>query len=82
MDNEKAISVLNGLIETCKDGEQGFKAAAEGVPIRTRRCFNSFAAACRMARELQAEVAGSAAIREVRERRGRRSSGWINIKSP
>ena len=29
MNNDKAISVLNNLIETCKDGEYGFKTAAE-----------------------------------------------------
>ncbi len=31
MTNENAISTLNGLIETCKDGQNGFKEAAEGV---------------------------------------------------
>ena len=30
MNNDKAISTLNNLIETCKDGEQGFRTAAEG----------------------------------------------------
>ena len=29
--NDEVISLLNSLIETCKDGEQGFKEAAEGV---------------------------------------------------
>lgn len=29
--SEEAISTLNGLISTCKDGEAGFKDAAEGV---------------------------------------------------
>lgn len=29
--NEKVISILNGLIETCKDGQEGFKTAAENV---------------------------------------------------
>jgi uncharacterized protein (TIGR02284 family) len=29
--NEDFISLLNNLIETCKDGEEGFKEAAEGV---------------------------------------------------
>jgi len=29
--NDEVISTLNGLIETCKDGQQGFKEAAEGV---------------------------------------------------
>jgi hypothetical protein len=31
MDNDTLISTLNGLIETCKDGEQGFRTAAEGL---------------------------------------------------
>lgn len=30
-DNEKVISILNNLIETCKDGQEGFKTAAENV---------------------------------------------------
>lgn len=29
--NDEVISVLNGLIETCKDGQEGFKTAAEGI---------------------------------------------------
>jgi uncharacterized protein (TIGR02284 family) len=31
MANEDTISTLNNLIETCKDGQEGFKQAAEGV---------------------------------------------------
>jgi uncharacterized protein (TIGR02284 family) len=31
MTNDDAISTLNSLIETCKDGQYGFKEAAEGV---------------------------------------------------
>ena len=30
-DNKDAVSVLNDLIETCKDGQQGFQTAAEKV---------------------------------------------------
>src|SRR3954452_112554 len=30
-DNDDVISTLNGLIETCKDGQEGFREAAEGV---------------------------------------------------
>lgn len=29
--NDEVISTLNGLIETCRDGQEGFKQAAEGV---------------------------------------------------
>jgi uncharacterized protein (TIGR02284 family) len=28
---EQAVSTLNSLIETCRDGQEGFKTAAEGV---------------------------------------------------
>lgn len=31
MADDNTISTLNGLIETCKDGQEGFKQAAEGV---------------------------------------------------
>jgi len=31
INNDEVISTLNGLIETCRDGQQGFKEAAEGV---------------------------------------------------
>jgi uncharacterized protein (TIGR02284 family) len=30
-DNKEIISVLNDLIATCKDGEQGFREASEGI---------------------------------------------------
>jgi hypothetical protein len=29
--NKEAISVLNDLIETCKDGQEGFKTCAEDI---------------------------------------------------
>ncbi|HJQ71677.1 MAG TPA: PA2169 family four-helix-bundle protein [Blastocatellia bacterium] len=31
MDNDKVISILNGLIETCRDGQNGFQEAAENA---------------------------------------------------
>jgi uncharacterized protein (TIGR02284 family) len=31
IDNEHVIATLNHLIETCKDGQQGFQTAADGV---------------------------------------------------
>jgi len=31
VDNDKVISILNGLIETCRDGQNGFLEAAENV---------------------------------------------------
>jgi uncharacterized protein (TIGR02284 family) len=31
MTNDEVISLINGLIEVCKDGQEGFKSAAEGI---------------------------------------------------
>jgi len=84
METDKVISVLNGLIETCKDGEQGFKTAAEGLKdSQVRSLFEQYSRQRgEMARELQAEVrrlggdpekSGSLA--------GAAHRGWINIKS-
>jgi uncharacterized protein (TIGR02284 family) len=58
METEKVISILNGLIETCKDGEQGFKAAAERLrDPQVRSLFEQYSRQRgEMARELQAEV--------------------------
>jgi len=84
MDNDKVISTLIGLIETVKDGEYGFKTAADGLQDpQVKPLFNQYSRQrAEMARELQAEVrrlggdpekAGSVA--------GAAHRGWINIKS-
>jgi uncharacterized protein (TIGR02284 family) len=84
MDSDKVISTLNGLIETVKDGEFGFKTAAEGMQdLQVRSLFQQYSRQrAEMARELQSEVrrlggdpekSGSAA--------GAAHRGWINIKS-
>ena len=31
MDNDEVVSTLNDLIETCKDGEEGFRTCAEDI---------------------------------------------------
>jgi uncharacterized protein (TIGR02284 family) len=84
MDAEKAIATLNGLIETCKDGELGFRTAAEGLQDpQARSLFQQYSRQrAEMVRELQDEVrrlggdpekGGSIA--------GAAHRGWINIKS-
>lgn len=84
MDNDQVISVLNGLIETCKDGEYGFKTAADGLgDVQIRSLFQQYSRQrSDMARELQGEVrrlggdpdkTGSVV--------GAAHRGWINIKS-
>ena len=82
--NDQAISVLNNLIETCKDGEQGFRTAAESLKSpETKAKFLEYARQRgEMARQLQAEVrklggdpekTGSVTASVHR--------GWIDIKS-
>ena len=39
MDNDKAISTLNDLIETCRDGQNGFKEAAENIKDADLKSF-------------------------------------------
>jgi uncharacterized protein (TIGR02284 family) len=39
MTNDEVISTLNKLIETCKDGQEGFKIAAEGVERSDLKSF-------------------------------------------
>ncbi|MBA2733938.1 MAG: PA2169 family four-helix-bundle protein [Acidobacteria bacterium] len=84
MDNDNVISTLNNLIETCKDGENGFRTAADGVKnSELKTLFNTYSQQrAQFAAELQSEVrnlggdpedTGSVAATLHR--------GWINIKS-
>ena len=84
IDNDKIISTLNDLIETCKDGQEGFKQAAEGVKDSSiKNLFLQYSQQrAQFAGELQSEVnhlggnpenSGSVA--------GALHRGWINIKS-
>lgn len=41
MDNDEVISTLNDLIETCKDGEDGFRTCASDVGDTTLKTFFS-----------------------------------------
>jgi len=83
-DNDNVISTLNNLIETCKDGQNGFQTAAEGVKRSDlKSLFAEYALQrSKFAGELQTEVTrlggdpentGSVAATLHR--------GWINIKS-
>ncbi|HYP02011.1 MAG TPA: PA2169 family four-helix-bundle protein [Pyrinomonadaceae bacterium] len=83
-DNDEVISVLNNLIETCKDGQNGFQTAAEGITRSdVKSLFYQYSQQrAQFAGELQDEVrrlggdpeqTGSVAATLHR--------GWINIKS-
>ena len=84
MKNEDVIAVLNDLIETCKDGESGFKACAEDISNgQFKQPFLTLAAGCAAAeRELQGLVVAHGGIPESKGSIGavlhRR---WIDIKS-
>jgi uncharacterized protein (TIGR02284 family) len=82
--NEEVISTLNNLIETCRDGQNGFKTAAEGVKnAELKELFYQYSQQrAAFVGELQEEVrrlggdpenTGSVAASLHR--------GWMNIKS-
>jgi uncharacterized protein (TIGR02284 family) len=84
LDNDAVISTLNGLIETCKDGQNGFKEAAEGVERSDlKSLFYEFAQQrAQFAGELQSLVSqlggdpeNSGSTLAALHR------GWIDIKS-
>ena len=58
MNNEKVISILNNLIETCKVGQESFRHAAESIQnSEFRRLFNIFSQQrTQFVTELQAET--------------------------
>ena len=84
MQNDQAVSVLNNLIETCKDGEQGFKTAADGVknPSLKAKFLQYSRERAQMSSELQAEVRR---LGGDPEKSGSMSAslhrGWLGIKS-
>ena len=82
--NEEVISTLNNLIETCRDGQNGFQTAAEGVQrSELKTLFHTYSQQrARFVGELQDEVrrlggdpedSGSVAASLHR--------GWIDIKA-
>lgn len=58
MNNREVISTLNDIIETCKDGEEGFRACAEKIPnAELKGVFMERSEHCaKSAKELQSEV--------------------------
>lgn len=84
MANEDVVSTLNNLIETCKDGQEGYQQAAEGVEKSDlKSLFYEYSQQrSKYAGELQSlvremggdpEKSGSVA--------GALHRGWIDIKS-
>lgn len=84
MTNDDVISTLNNLIETCKDGQDGFKEAAEGVDRSDLKTVfydlgqqrAKFAGELQpLVRELGGDPEKSGSVSASLHR------GWINIKS-
>jgi uncharacterized protein (TIGR02284 family) len=84
VNREELIACLNDLIETCRDGENGFRSAADHVRNEDlksyfRRCSYQRA---QFANELQAEVRqlhGDAT--QTGSVTGAFHRGWMNLKS-
>jgi uncharacterized protein (TIGR02284 family) len=84
MDNDDIISTLNGLIEICKDGEQGFKTCAEHVSNgylktlfgdRSQRCAQSAAELRNLVTGLGGTPTDSSSVASALHR------AWIDVKS-
>jgi uncharacterized protein (TIGR02284 family) len=84
MDKDDVISTLNDLIETCKDGEAGFRACANNVhDAQLKSLFESRAIGCeRAAMELQEFVRSYGGAPETRSSlAGSLHRRWVDIKS-
>lgn len=83
--NEQIIAHLNTLIETCKDGQQGFTAAAEDVQNSAfETLFSTYARQRgRFIKELEAEIRhlGGDPEKASGTLTGILHRGWIDMKS-
>src|SRR5712691_7271964 len=84
MDQDDVIAILNDLIETCKDGEAGFQACADGVsnPLlisffedAARRCAEGAAQLQDKIRELGGDPGRSFSLLGAAHR------GWMDVRS-
>jgi uncharacterized protein (TIGR02284 family) len=84
MANDSVITTLNNLIETCKDGQEGFQQAAEGVKDSSLKSLfyeysqqrSQFVGELQgLVRELGGDPETSSSVAGALHR------GWINIKS-
>jgi uncharacterized protein (TIGR02284 family) len=83
MNNNEVIAILNDLIETCRDGQEGFRTAAENIRnSEFRRLFNIFSQQrTQFVTELQAEVHRLGGNPETRGSvAGWFQRGWMDIK--
>ena len=82
--NKETISLLNSLVETCKDGEQGFKTAAEGLTSQELKAkFLDYSRERgQIGSDLQAEVYRLGGTPEQSgSLSGSVHRGWLDLKS-
>ncbi|HEX4639404.1 MAG TPA: PA2169 family four-helix-bundle protein [Chthoniobacterales bacterium] len=82
---KEVISTINGLIETLKDGEKGFKEAADAVKDpQLKNLFREYSQQrSRFASELQAQAQalGESEPEKTSSAAGAMHRAWINLKS-
>lgn len=84
MDKDDVIDTLNDLIETCKDGEEGFRTCAEDIKrTELKSIFERAAQRCaESARELQGEVQRLGGKPETKSSfAGSVHRRWVDVKS-
>lgn len=82
--NQESTAILNDLIETVKDGEKGFKTAAEGAQDASLKLlFGNYATQrARFAEDLQIAVRRLGGDPELKGSvAGALHRGWMNIKT-
>ena len=78
------VTTLNGLIHTCRDGEEGFRMAADAVKdTQLRSLFRDLSAQrAQFATELEAEVVRLGEVPTTQGTvMGALHRGWMNVKS-
>jgi len=83
--NKETISTVNSLIETLRDGQEGFKQAAEGVADpQLKSLFNEYSrqrARFANALQTQAQSLGESKPERSSSAAGALHRAWINLKS-
>jgi len=83
-ESDKIISTLNGLIQTCKDGQNGFRSASDSIQNEElKQLFTTYAnQRATFAAELQAEVRRQGGDPEKGGSiTGTLHRGWMQLKS-
>ncbi len=84
-EQKEIVSIINDLIETLKDGQEGFKQAAEGVKDpQLKSLFSEYSQQrSDFARELQsqAQILGETEPEKSSSAAGALHRAWINLKS-